>query len=108
FTAGSNHEQHGLFGSIQKQTASTAVVKIVDSGGSFAFSPQSLTISVGTTVTWKNTTQVSHTATSDDGTTFDSGIIPSGGTFSFTFTTTGTFGYHCNIHPFMTGTITVI
>jgi amicyanin len=84
---------------------------ITDSSGSFAFSPASLTIKVGTTVTWKNTTAVGHTVTSDDGKSFDSGtsnpIAPQTGTFSFTFTTAGTFKYHCEIHPFMKATIIV-
>jgi amicyanin len=82
-----------------------------DSSGSFAFSPATLTIKAGTTVTWKNATAVGHTVTSDDGKTFDSGmtnpIAAQSGTFSFTFTTPGTFAYHCSIHPFMKATIIV-
>ncbi len=81
-----------------------------DSSGAFAFSPASLTIKAGTTVTWKNETAVPHTVTSDDGKSFDSGAanpINQGGTFSFTFTTPGTFAYHCAIHPFMKATIIV-
>ena len=87
------------------------VMIITDSSGSFAFSPATLTIKAGTTVTWKNTTGASHTVTSDDGKTFDSGtsnpITAQTGTFSFTFTTAGTFAYHCAIHPFMKATIIV-
>ncbi|HLX41135.1 MAG TPA: cupredoxin family copper-binding protein [Ktedonobacteraceae bacterium] len=93
-------------------TGATQTVTITtDSSGSFAFSPASLTISVGTTVTWKNTTSAPHTATSDDGSSFDSGvanpIAAQGGTFQFTFTKAGTFAYHCAIHPFMKATIIV-
>jgi amicyanin len=84
---------------------------ITDSSGSFAFSPATLTIKTGTTVTWKNTTSVPHTVTSDDGKSFDSGtanpIAAQTGTFSFTFTTAGTYAYHCEIHPFMKATIIV-
>ena len=87
------------------------VMITTDSSGSFAFSPATLTIKAGTTVTWKNTTAVSHTVTSDDGKSFDSGmanpIAAQSGTFSFTFTTPGTFAYHCSIHPFMKATIIV-
>jgi len=84
------------------------VVKIVTtSQGSFAFSPATLKIKVGTTVTWKNTTSAPHTVTSDDGVTFGSGVIAPGGTFKFTFTKKGTFAYHCNIHPFMKATVIV-
>src|SRR5713101_8987933 len=51
----------------------TQVVLIVDnSGGSFGFSPATLTIRAGTTVVWKNMSSVPHTITSDDGQTFDS------------------------------------
>ncbi len=87
------------------------VMITTDSSGSFAFSPTSLTIKADTTVTWKNTTAVPHTVTSDDGKSFDSGsstpIAAQSGTFSFTFTTPGKFAYHCTIHPFMKATIIV-
>jgi plastocyanin len=72
----------------------------------FAFVPQTLTISVNSTVKWKNLDAVAHTVTSDNS-SWDSGTIPAGGTFKFTFTSTGTFNYHCTIHPGMTGTIIV-
>lgn len=88
-----------------------AVTITTDSSGSFAFSPATLTVKVGTKVTWTNMTQTGHTVTSDDGKSFDSGIsnpiAASGGTYSFTFTKAGTFPYHCQIHPFMKATITV-
>ncbi len=94
------------------QAGNTQTVMITtDSSGSFAFSPATLTIKAGTTVIWKNTTSAPHTVTSDDGKTFDSGtsnpIAAQSGTFSFTFTTAGTFAYHCEIHPFMKATIIV-
>ena len=93
-------------------TGATKTVTITtDSSGTFAFSPASLTIPVGTTVIWKNTTGAPHTATSDDGSSFDSGtanpIAAQGGTFQFTFTKAGTFTYHCAIHPFMKAKIIV-
>lgn len=97
-------------------TATTAgngqtVTITTDSSGSFAFSLTTLTIKVGTKVTWTNMTQAAHTVTSDDGTSFDSGISTpisaSGGTYSFTFSKAGTFPYHCQIHPFMKATIIV-
>lgn len=86
-------------------------VTITTTSSSFAFSPATLTIKVGTTVTWTNMTQAPHTVTSDDGKSFDSGssnpIAASGGTYRFTFTKAGTFTYHCQIHPFMKATIIV-
>jgi plastocyanin len=71
-----------------------------------AFDPASLTISVGTTVTWTNHEAIPHTATADDG-SFDSGMMNEGDTFEFTFGSPGTFGYSCAIHPNMTATIDV-
>jgi hypothetical protein len=93
-------------------SAATSAGASVPAGGGavtvkgFAFSPTSLTVSVGTGVTWTNEDSAGHTVTADDG-SFDSGTIPSGGTFPQTFVTAGTFTYHCAIHTGMTGTIVV-
>ena len=87
-------------------TPPTTVKVSIISNGSFAFSPQTVNISIGTIVIWKNNTTVPHTVSSDNG-TFDSATISPGGTFSFKFTQAGTFAYHCNIHPFMTATVIV-
>ena len=75
----------------------------------FAYIPQNLTVKAGTTVAWENNDTVAHTVTSDPGapSAFDSGVLNPGGVFSITFTTVGTYSYHCNIHPFMHGNITV-
>lgn len=72
---------------------------------SFAFSPQSLTVTVGTKVTWTNKDSTTHTVTADGG-AFNHMLSP-GDTFSFTFTKAGTYQYHCSIHPSMTATIVV-
>ncbi len=72
----------------------------------FAFSSNDITVAKGTTVTWKNNDGVTHTVTADDG-SFDSGSIPSGSSYTHTFSTTGTFSYHCSIHTTMTGKVTV-
>ena len=74
----------------------------------FAYSPASVSVSVGDTVTWTNNDAgVPHTVTSDTPGVFDSGNMATGATFSKTFTAAGTFTYHCNIHPSMTGTVVV-
>ena len=73
---------------------------------SFAFNPSTLTVKAGTKVTWTNNDSVAHTVTSDSG-KFDSGNISPGQSFSYTFTNTGTFNYHCTIHPMMKGTVVV-
>jgi plastocyanin len=94
-------------------TATTAgaanTVKIVNSGGGFAFTPKTLTVPVGTTVTWNNVSDTAHTSTSDDSSAvkWASPDIQPGSTFQFTFTKAGTYTYHCNIHPSMTATIVV-
>jgi plastocyanin len=72
-----------------------------------AFSPVSLTVAVGTAVTWTNNDSVAHTVTSDTK-VFDSGSITAAvGTYSYTFTVAGTYNYHCTIHPMMTAKIIV-
>ncbi len=90
-------------GAVTKATTSD---EIVDD----AFSNTAISIVVGDTVTWVNHGGQPHTSTSDVGSAevWDSGSIPPGtGSFSHTFNAVGTFHYHCTIHPFMTGTITV-
>ena len=83
----------------------TVVVTITtDSTGTFTFSPQALNVAAGTTVKWNNTTSAPHTVT---GSSFGSGTISPGGSFSFKFTQAGTFGYHCMFHPYMTASIKV-
>lgn len=72
----------------------------------FAFGPSSVSVSVGTTVTWTNQDSTQHTVTADDG-SFDGGPLANGQTFSQTFSKAGTFTYHCKIHPKMTASVTV-
>ena len=90
------------------QGSTLVVMVITNSDGSYSFSPAKLTIKVGTTVIWKDVSSAPHTVTSDDGTAFDSGTVPVGGSFHFTFKTAGSFSYHCNIHPYMKATIIVV
>lgn len=79
----------------------------------YAFSPPSVTIPVGTTVTWTNLDRVSHTIVNSGtsqfgiGQVFKSNPLGPGETFSFTFDKAGTYPYHCSIHTQMKGTITV-
>lgn len=84
-------------------TATEAAVSIAD----FTFSPSAVTVAVGQTVTWTNDDGgLAHTSTSPDG-VWNSGTLQPGDTFSFAFEEAGTFDYACNIHPSMSGTITV-
>jgi len=73
----------------------------------FAFTPNSLTISKGDTVTWQNMDTVSHTIVSDEGTEIKSDALANGGTYSHTFESSGTYNYHCSIHPSMKASIVV-
>jgi plastocyanin len=91
----------GAFGWSPPALGVSANINIVN----FAFSPNAATISVNDTVTW---TWVGspHTTTSDTG-LWDSGVFGPGHSFTRTFASAGTFPFHCTVHPFMTGTITV-
>jgi plastocyanin len=73
----------------------------------FAYSPDTITVAIGTTVTWTNEDSVNHTVTSQTG-LFDSGPLSNGKTFSFTFNTAGDYEYHCTIHPSMVGHVIVV
>ncbi|MEV4443758.1 cupredoxin family copper-binding protein [Streptomyces sp. NPDC049577] len=84
------------------QAATRYYVSISD----FSFQPQDLSVKPGDTVVWTNADNVKHTTTSDSG-AWDSGLLAKGQSFSETFTTAGTYTYHCTPHPFMTGSIEV-
>ena len=86
-------------------TAITIQVGARTLGGS-AFAPNPTTVTVGSTITWTNADTLTHTVTSDTG-VFDSGSLPPGAKFSFTFQTKGTFPYHCTPHPGMVGSVVV-
>lgn len=74
-----------------------------------AYSPNPVTISKGMTVMWVNNDTIAHTATSDAGSaaSWNSGTMAAGASFSYTFSASGTFTYHCTLHPGMVGTVTV-
>jgi len=82
-------------------------VKIVEKNEKYSFQPATLNIKVGTIVMWTNTSDAPHTVTSDTGAFNTANPISKGQNFMFTFTTAGTFAYHCNIHPYMKATIVV-
>jgi plastocyanin len=77
------------------------------------YEPATLTVSAGSTVTWKNTDSTLHTVTSGSaetgvsGTEFDSSYLAGGKTFQHTFSSAGTFDYYCTLHPFMKGQVVV-
>ena len=76
------------------------------------FIPSVATIEAGGTVTWENTDNAAHTATSGTPTdgpdgVFDSSLMMVNGSFSHTFDTAGTYDYFCMVHPWMEGTVIV-
>jgi plastocyanin len=84
-------------------------VEIRSSGYTFVFNPSSLTVHVGDNVTWVNHGGTDHTVVSDNATDpFNSGIIANGQSYTRQFNQIGEFPYHCSIHTYMIGTITVI
>jgi len=76
------------------------------------FSPYSISVRTGTTVTWTNADNAAHTVTSGnpaDGPNgfFDSSMLMAGTTFSHTFNSPGTFPYFCMLHPWQQGEVVV-
>ncbi|MGV8107026.1 MAG: cupredoxin domain-containing protein, partial [Nitrososphaerota archaeon] len=100
------------------QTASSGTEVIIAQGSSAPtaaqfYTPPTLTVPTGATVTWKNADSTLHTVTSgsaeggESGTEFDSSYLAAGKTFQWTFPTAGTFDYYCTLHPFMKGQVVV-
>ncbi len=81
------------FDLLQDMSAATTTV-VMDKTG---FGTKELTIAVGTTVVWVNNSSAPHTVTADDG-LFDSGNMPEGATFEYTFTEAGEYPYYCLYH----------
>jgi uncharacterized protein (TIGR03118 family) len=109
FTAGipgpDNIEDHGLFGSIAaNQTAPPAPTPVQIAG--FRFTPVTFDIAAGTQVIWTNKDNTAHDVTADDK-QYSSTALQTDDTYSRTFTTPGTYTYHCSIHPFMKATVVV-
>ncbi|MDE1857977.1 MAG: cupredoxin domain-containing protein [Thaumarchaeota archaeon] len=92
---------------VQVTFAQSTVNVVIDN---FSFAPQDITVVIGVnnTVTWTNAQSgVPHTVTANDG-TWGSAQLSTGQTYTHTFTTAGTFGYHCSIHSYMTGNVIVV
>ena len=73
----------------------------------FTFTPQSVTVKAGTKVTWTNKDDIPHGIASSNNAFAKSKALDTDDSYSFTFTTPGTYQYFCYIHPHMTGTIVV-
>jgi plastocyanin len=73
----------------------------------FKFAPASVTVSRNTRISVTNHDSTAHTATADDGQSFDTGNIDPNASATVTLAKAGTYKYHCSIHPFMHGTLVV-
>jgi plastocyanin len=93
----------GAISLAQAAAADTGPQVIIDN---YAFSPASLTVKVGTTVTWINQDDDAHTVDSTQG-KFKSGTLNKGGQFEFRFTEAGEYPFFCRFHPKMTGKVIV-
>jgi plastocyanin len=82
--------------------ASSVEVKI----DNFSFAPTTLTVRVGTQITWTNRDDIPHTVVEDDK-TFRSKVLDTDEKFTFTPTKPGTYKYYCSIHPKMTAKLVV-
>ena len=79
-----------------KKLAKVAAVKTVSIGDNF-YSPRTISIKVGDTVTWRNDGAAPHSATADGG-SFDTGVFNGGQSRSETFSTAGSIPYFCTVH----------
>ena len=93
------------FGAVRAadSAAAPAPVEIIN----FGFQPGTLTVPVGTTVTWTNKDVDTHSVQSADKRFTSSPALEHGESYTFTFTTAGTYEYLCSLHSFMKGKIVV-
>ena len=73
----------------------------------FAYQMAHIQVRVGTTFTWTNQDSAPHSVTFKNGMK-DSGLLSQGQSFSYTFTSPGTYEYYCTVHPYMVATVTVV
>ncbi|HEX2458991.1 MAG TPA: cupredoxin domain-containing protein [Vicinamibacterales bacterium] len=73
----------------------------------FKFTPNPLTVQPGASVNVTNDDSTPHTATADDGHSFDTGTLGQGSSKTISVTKPGTYPYHCSIHAFMHGKLIV-
>ena len=73
----------------------------------YKFDPETVTVPVGTTVTWTNKDEIPHTVASSDKSFQGSGGLDTDDSYSYTFTKPGTYSYYCTLHPFMKGKVVV-
>ena len=72
------------------------------------FDPNPFTLHLGIKINWVNNDTEAHSVVSDDGISFNSGVINPGGSYTITPNLTGTYQYHCGIHPAVKGTFYIV
>jgi amicyanin len=95
----------GLAGGVLVAGAQTPATAI--SIDNFTFTPPTMTVKAGTTITWTNKDDIPHGIAATGNAFAKSKALDTDDSYSFTFTTPGTYQYFCYIHPHMTGTIVV-
>ena len=94
--------------SFSQQEPSSVIITLgaADEGNFEPFAPRAINVMPGSIVSWTNDDMTPHTVTADNN-LFDTGPISPGDTFENVFDTPGELGYHCSIHPWMTGRVMV-
>ena len=80
---------------------------VTDTSAVGAYKPKTIVVHLGDRITFRNSSNASHTITADHGRAFDSGNIAIGKTWTFTAKHAGSFPYHCSYHALMHGKIVV-
>ena len=98
-------------GQVGASSPETTFVRILSGSAdsvSISFSPLQVTVAIGVnnTVTWVNNDNAAHTVTAKDG-SFSSGNVGAGASYTYTFTTPGTYTYYCAYHQWMVATVVV-
>ena len=108
YSGSSQATQNTTVSSPTTQTVKVDMKGAAGNPNSPGFSPSTITVVIGlnNTVDWINDDSVPHTVTANDG-SFSSGNLNPGDSYSFTFTSPGTYTYHCSYHPWMKGTVIV-
>ena len=94
-------QKHRTAAMAQKHPTRTVLIQ------NFHFKPAQITIKRGMKVRWINKDSMAHTATANNGRSFDSGRLSKGESYTHTFKSKGKKKYHCEIHPFMKGSVIV-
>ena len=104
YSSGAYHSGSGSSSSSGSSSTPNAVA-IKEIGGKYAYSPGTISVKSGTKVAWSNKSDAEHSVTFDKG--GFSKDIETGKGASYTFSTPGTFAYHCKYHPYMHGVVKV-